>query len=223
MQFGEGEDLDSYPRTLQQDSEQLQKHDVDGLFTPSDELIYPQGIQQSTYVDVPGLTDILEGAHRPGHFRGVTTVVMKLFSIVQPDVALFGQKDYQQLKVIEKMVADLFLPIELMAVATQREQSGLALSSRNSYLDDVERDKAAYIYKVLEHTSVRLQKGEQNFVKLQNQAKEMLVNAGFKPDYVEIRNAENLEVPHNHPDKMVILAAVYLDSIRLIDNLLIFL
>jgi pantoate--beta-alanine ligase len=228
LQFAPGSDFESYPRTLQQDIEKLKAHRVDLLFCPSDKTIYPDGMAVSTKVTVPGLSDILCGASRPGHFDGVTTVVAKLFNLVQPDVAVFGEKDYQQLLIIKRMVDDLFFPVHIVGVETSRETSGLAMSSRNNYLSDNERQSASALYETLQWVAGQVkQQGEisaEGVNTLENDAIERLKDAGFKPDYVRICDAETLSSPNesspiaaNHRSLRV-LAAAWLGKARLIDN-----
>jgi len=219
MQFGEGEDYARYPRTLEADQQQLQQLGVDLLFVPDTRTMYPEGLQQQTYVDVPGLTTVLEGAQRPGHFRGVATVVNKLFNIVQPDVAIFGEKDFQQLLVIRRMVRDLDLPIDILGEPTVREADGLAMSSRNQYLSPGERQRAPELYQTLVHIRQRLRGNSVDHSDLEQEAILRLEKLGFSPDYVAIRHAETLAEAKNHTEPLVILSAVRLGSTRLIDNL----
>jgi pantoate--beta-alanine ligase len=217
-QFAPGEDYASYPRTPQRDAELLREAGADLLFLPGAAEVYRAGSLPATYVEVPGLSDELCGAFRPGHFRGVTTVVCKLFNMVQPDVALFGDKDYQQLTLIRRMVADLDLPVRIVGMPTVREASGLALSSRNGYLGSAEQQQAARLYAVLQDTSAQLRAGGRNYQDLEGQACAALTSAGFRPDYVAIRSAD-LSAPSGDARQLVILAAVRLGKARLIDNL----
>ncbi len=219
LQFGVHEDFDAYPRTLAADAEKLQAAGVSLLFTPSDAELYPQGRQDQTRVHVPGLADILCGASRPGHFDGVATVVLKLFNIVQPDLALFGEKDYQQLQLLKKMVAQLNLPLQISGVATARADDGLALSSRNQYLSPEERARAPALRQTLLQLGAQLQQGERDFVQLQQQARAQLLQAGFVPDYLEIRHPDSLAVAQPDDTRFVILAAAQLGKARLLDNL----
>ena len=219
LQFGAGEDFTRYPRTLAADTALLAEYNVDVVFTPDDQSMYPHGHRHSTYVEVPGLTSGLEGAHRPGHFRGVATVVNKLFNIVQPDVAVFGEKDFQQLLVIRRMVRDLDLPIEIIGEATVREADGLALSSRNQYLSAQERRQAAGLYATLQHVRERLLHNGVDHTDLEQEAILRLEKQGFSPDYVAIRHCETLLEPKYPTDPLVILAAARLGATRLIDNL----
>ena len=220
-QFGEGEDYEDYPRTLKRDTQRLRKIDADILFAPTVETIYPFGLENATMITVPGLTQNFCGASRPGHFDGVTTVVARLFALVQPDVAVFGQKDYQQQLVIRHMTADLSLPIRIITAPTVRDPDGLAKSSRNQYLSDEERSIAPQLYATLEATGKELQTGKREFEALEKQAVAALDAAGFKTDYVAIRRAENLEIPDRDCDEIVVLAAAHLGSARLIDNIVV--
>lgn len=220
-QFGEGEDFEDYPRTLKRDTQRLRKLDADVLFTPDVETVYPFGIDRATVVSVPGLTRNFCGASRPGHFDGVTTVVARLFALVQPDIAVFGQKDYQQQLVIRHMTADLSLPIRIITAPTVREPDGLAMSSRNQYLSEAERAVAPQLHAALETIGAELQDGQRNFVDLENDARNTLQAAGFVPDYVAIRRAENLEPPNRDCDEIVVLAAAHLGKARLIDNIVV--
>ncbi|MGD8911288.1 MAG: pantoate--beta-alanine ligase [Candidatus Thiodiazotropha sp.] len=219
MQFGEGEDFSTYPRTLEQDQYSLEQAGVDLLFAPSAKTVYPQGKQVQTRVEVPELSDILCGASRPGHFVGVATIVCKLFNYVQPDIAVFGEKDYQQLMVIRRMVADLAMPVEIIGLPTVREADGLAKSSRNCYLSPQERKRAPKLYETLRITARSLRGGERNFPLLEAKAIDLLRSAGFKPDYYTIRRADDLMLPSEGEPNLVILAAAYLGTTRLIDNL----
>ena len=218
LQFGKNEDLDAYPRTLGADQQKLTEAGCELLFTPTPELIYPKGLDAQTFVEVPGISDELCGASRPGHFRGVATIVCKLFNIVQPDIALFGRKDYQQLLVIKTMVTDLSLPIEVIGVETVREDSGLALSSRNGYLTEAEKALAPKLKASMDKLAEAIVLG-QNIDQAISNAKEFLRAAGLEPDYLEVREASSLK-PVNSDDKsLVILAAAYLGKARLIDNI----
>ncbi len=219
MQFGEGEDFDSYPRTLEEDAEKLRLAGVDLLFAPSVEVVYPVGSAAQSQIEVPYISDILCGASRPGHFIGVATMVAKLFNWVQPDIALFGEKDFQQLLVIRRMTQDLCFPIEIVGVATDRETDGLARSSRNSYLTDEERQRAPALYAVLNAVAERLQAGESDLAEVEFSASNTLKEIGFEPDYFTIRRAADLQPPEAGDRALVILAAAYLGRTRLIDNL----
>jgi pantoate--beta-alanine ligase len=219
-QFGPGEDFERYPRTLAQDQAGLADMDCDLLFAPDVATLYPFGAGQSVSVRVPAVTDMLEGAHRPGHFDGVSTVVCKLFNLVQPDVAVFGQKDFQQLKVIERMVRDLALPLKVLAAPTLRAADGLALSSRNQYLSLAERALAPQIHQTLLKMRELLEKGHAWRV-IEQAAVSTLERAGFLPDYAVIRRAEDLAEPADEErEGLVALIAARLGSTRLIDNLL---
>ena len=220
-QFGEGEDFEEYPRTLKRDTQRVKKLDADVLFTPDVDVVYPFGIDKATLVSVPGLTRNFCGASRPGHFDGVTTVVARLFALVQPDVAVFGQKDYQQQLVIRHMTADLSLPIRIITAPTVREPDGLAMSSRNQYLSAAERAVAPQLHAALETIGTQLQNGKRDFEELENDAGNTLEAAGFIPDYVAIRRAENLELPDRDCDEIVVLAAAHLGKARLIDNIVV--
>jgi len=219
MQFGAGEDFTRYPRTLEADQDQLADRQVDMLYVPDDPSMYPYGHQNTSYIEVPGLSTGLEGAQRPGHFCGVATIVNKLFNIVQPDVAVFGEKDFQQLQVIRRMVRDLDMPIEILGEATVREADGLALSSRNQYLSTEERRIAPGLYETLQYVRDRLLHNGVDTTDLEQDAIMRLEKKGFVPDYVAIRQSETLLEPKTPTDLLVILAAVRLGSTRLIDNL----
>jgi pantoate--beta-alanine ligase len=218
-QFGDGEDFEEYPRTLQRDKRRLDRVNADILFVPDVETMYPFGIDNATSVTVPILSDDLCGSFRPGHFDAVTSVVSRLFSLVQPDVAVFGAKDYQQLTVIQRMARDLSLPIEIIQCPTVREEDGLALSSRNQYLTDEERQVAAKLYETIVAVGKELESGKRDFEEAEKQATESLEQLGFKVDYFSIRRAETLGHPDRDTDELVVLAAAHLGKARLIDNL----
>ena len=219
-QFGPNEDYDRYPRTLVQDQAALAESDCDLLFVPEVATLYPFGPEQSVSVRVPQITDTLEGAHRPGHFDGMATVVCKLFNLVQPDVAVFGQKDFQQLKVVERMVRDLGLPVKVMAAPILRADDGLALSSRNQYLSVEERARAPLIHDTLGKMRDLLRQGHP-WQAVEQVAASRLQRAGFMPDYVAIRRADDLTEPSGHESVgLIALAAARLGKTRLIDNLL---
>lgn len=220
-QFGEGEDFDEYPRTLDRDTRRLKNTPADVVFAPDVSTMYPFGLDMATRVSVPGLTENFCGASRPGHFDGVTTVVARLFAIVQPDVAVFGQKDYQQQLVIRHMTVDMSLPITIITGETVREDDGLAMSSRNSYLSDSERAKAPELYRTVAWVGGELQNGRRNFEKLESEAADRLADAGFDVDYFAIRRAQNLEQPDRDCDELVILTAARLGVARLIDNIVV--
>lgn len=219
MQFGKNEDLDKYPRTLDADIAGLTAHQADALFTPTPEIMYPRGLDVQSYVEVPLLGDLHCGASRAGHFRGVSTVVSKLFNLVQPDVACFGQKDYQQLAIIRQMVTDLSFPIEIIGVPTERAADGLALSSRNGYLSVEQRQQAPALYQILQQTKAAIAAGQHDYRALERQAKADLSAAGFQPDYFNISHQQTLTLAQNANEPKVILAAAALGNTRLIDNL----
>ena len=219
-QFGPHEDFERYPRTLLQDQTALTDEGCDLLFAPEVATIYPYGAGHSVSLHVPQITDTLEGAHRPGHFDGVATVVCKLFNLVQPDLAVFGQKDFQQLKVIERMVCDLSLPLKVMAAPTLRADDGLALSSRNQYLSADQRARAPLIHDTLLKMRELLAKGHA-WRALEQVATARLLRAGFAPDYAVIRCAEDLSEPaEGQREGLIALIAARLGSPRLIDNLI---
>jgi pantoate--beta-alanine ligase len=217
-QFDRAEDLAAYPRTLEADCAQLAANDCDLVFTPTPTTMYPQG-NLTTKVDVLGISSLLEGASRPGHFMGVATVVCKLFNIVQPDVAVFGEKDFQQLMLIKQMVRDLDMDIQIVGLPTVREAAGLAMSSRNGYLTSEERQRAPAFNRILREVSADLQQGYTDYAALQAKAMQALTAAGFKPDYIEIRRAYDLQVPTINDTKLVILGSAWLGKARLIDNI----
>ncbi len=221
LQFSAGEDLSAYPRTPEEDAALLQAAGVELLFLPEEAEIYPRGREGVTFVEVPGLSDLLCGASRPGHFRGVATVVAKLFNIVQPDVACFGEKDFQQLAVLRRMVAELDMPVEMVGVPTLRESDGLAMSSRNGYLTAEERQTAPALYQTLQTLAERLRSGESDYSLLQREGASTLEKAGLRPDYLEIRRSDDLLPPRGGERELAILAAAWLGRARLIDNLLI--
>ncbi len=222
-QFGPNEDFERYPRTLAQDQAGLAEHECDLLFVPDVATIYPFGPQHTVSLRVPQITEVLEGAHRPGHFDGVATVVCKLFNLVQPDLAVFGQKDFQQLKVIERMVRDLSLPLRVLAAPIARADDGLALSSRNQYLSPDERALAPLVYRTLQQMRELTAKGHARRV-IEQAASSTLERAGFAPDYAVIRSATDLSEPVEGAlagqGGLVALIAARLGSTRLIDNLL---
>lgn len=218
MQFDRPDDLVRYPRTLQQDCEKLNKRKVDFVFAPAPADIYPQGTDSQTYVDVPGISTMLEGASRPGHFRGVSTIVSKLFNLVQPDIACFGEKDYQQLQLIRKMVADMGYDIEIVGVPTVRAKDGLALSSRNGYLTADQRKIAPALSKVMNAIAAKLQAGERNAEELVVIAEQEINDAGLRADDIQIRDADTLQALSESSQRAVILMAAWLGQARLIDN-----
>ncbi len=219
LQFGPREDFATYPRTPEKDRAALDAEGTHVLFMPADSAIYPRGLAQQTIVEVPGLSDILCGASRPGHFRGVTGVVNRLFNLVTPDIAVFGKKDYQQLLLIRRMVLDLRMRVEVLGVETVREPDGLALSSRNNYLTTEERKIAPQLYAVLRETGKMLATGSAGFAELERDAMRALQRGGFRPDHVSIRRQSDLAVPQVSDRELVILAAAWLGRTRLIDNL----
>jgi pantoate--beta-alanine ligase len=219
MQFGPTEDYGAYPRTPEDDANLLLEYGVDALFHPSVEEMYPEGSVGSTVVDVPGLTDVLCGAFRPGHFQGVATVVVKLLCLVQPDVAIFGEKDFQQLTVIRRVVADLNLPVQIVGAPTVRADDGLALSSRNRYLTPEERAAAPAIYRALGRARRRLETGDTDYGAIEAEGLAALRGAGIRPDYFEVRTADRLARPAPAAVDLVVLAAGRLGKARLIDNL----
>jgi len=217
-QFGEGEDFEEYPRTLERDTRRLKTSAADLIFAPSVETMYPFGLKDATTVSVPRLTENFCGASRPGHFDGVTSVVARLFGLVQPDSAIFGQKDYQQQLVIRHMFRDLNLPVAIITGETVREEDGLAMSSRNQYLTDAERVNASVLFQVLSDVGNELQNGRRNYEELEAESIAKLGEAGFDVDYFAIRRAQNLEIPDRDCDELVVLAAAQLGNARLIDN-----
>ncbi|MCU7960783.1 MAG: pantoate--beta-alanine ligase [gamma proteobacterium symbiont of Bathyaustriella thionipta] len=220
LQFDNADDLSAYPRTLKQDADALAALHVDLLYTPSAQSIYPQGLEQHTRVTVPRLGDILCGAHREGHFAGVSTIVCKLFNQVQPHTAVFGEKDFQQLALIRKMVTDLAMPIKIIGVPTMREADGLAMSSRNLYLSDSERQQATKLYQVLQKVRSALLNDDQDYDGLQKTAIASLQNAAIYPEYVEILRQSDLHKARPQQDsKLVIVVAAKVGKARLIDNL----
>lgn len=221
LQFGAGEDLDKYPRTLAADQEKLLAAGCHLLFHPDVAEIYPHGMGDQTRVSVPGVSEGLCGASRPGHFEGVATVVTKLFNMVQPDLAVFGEKDYQQLAVIRALVQDLNMPIQIIGAPTQRAEDGLALSSRNGYLDAAQRSTAPTLYRSLQAIAEELRRGARDYARLIDGAQEQQRAAGFVPDYLEIRNAVTLRPAQVDDCHLVILTAAQLGGTRLIDNLVV--
>ena len=219
LQFGPAEDLSRYPRSLADDQEKLIQADCDLLFTPDLEEIYPDGMQGQTIVNVPIASEGLCGTSRPGHFEGVATVVCKLFNMVQPDLAIFGEKDFQQLAVIRKLVRDLNMSIQIMGEPTVRAEDGLALSSRNNLLTQAQRTAAPALYACLNDLASAISSGERDFAKLTSKGKTSLRKAGFRPDYLEVCQAESLQSASAEDSQLVILAAAFLGKTRLIDNL----
>ncbi|MDC6380292.1 pantoate--beta-alanine ligase [Pseudomonas graminis] len=219
LQFGPNEDLASYPRTLAADQEQLLQAGCHLLFTPTVEEMYPHGMADQTIVRVPVVSEGLCGGSRPGHFDGVSTVVSKLFNMVQPDIAIFGQKDFQQLAVVNALVRDLNMPIQIIGEPTVRAADGLALSSRNGYLTDDQRAAAPALYRVIKQIGTALQNGEQDHQQLIGDGVKALESAGFRPDYLEIRHAVSLRPATPDDRDLVVLGAAFMGKTRLIDNL----
>ncbi len=218
MQFDRADDLNNYPRTLEDDLSKLNGEGVEIVFTPSAETIYPYGLDKQTFVEVPGLSHMLEGASRPGHFRGVATIVNKLFNIVQPNVACFGEKDYQQLAVIRQMVNDLCLDIEIVGVATVREMDGLAMSSRNNLLTIDERQRAPVLARTMRWISSAIRGGREDYPSIIEDATDQLRAADIEPDNIFIRDAQTLLPISANTKQAVILIAGFLGKVRLIDN-----
>ncbi len=218
MQFERADDLTNYPRTLDDDLSKLTAEGVELVFTPTPEIIYPEGLDKQTFVDVPGLSTMLEGASRPGHFRGVTTIVNKLFNIVQPDVACFGEKDFQQLAVIRKMVTDLAMDIEIVGVPTIREMDGLAMSSRNGLLTLDERQRAPVLARTMRWISSAMRGGRDDYASIIEDANDQLRAAGLHPDEIFIRDARTLQAINADTTQAVILMSAFLGKARLIDN-----
>ncbi|HIQ15571.1 MAG TPA: pantoate--beta-alanine ligase [Leucothrix sp.] len=217
-QFDKAEDLAAYPRTLENDLTLLKQENIDLVFLPEADEMYPEG--SAARVEVDGISDILEGDSRPGHFSGVATIVAKLFNLVQPDISVFGEKDFQQLMLIQRMVDDLDFGIEIIAAPTAREDSGLAMSSRNNYLDEQQRNRIApSLYAELTTIQKSILGGTRDYLKLQKEGTEILNKQGFTTDYIEIRNADDLSVAQKNDKELVILASAWLGKARLIDNL----
>ena len=216
LQFGPSEDFDRYPRTLEADCAKLQGL-ADVVFAPSVDEMYPA--QQTVFIEPPPIANELCGASRPGHFRGMATVVLKLLNIVQPQAALFGKKDYQQLHIIRRMVSELNLPIRIIGGETVRAADGLALSSRNQYLNEAERGEAAFLYRTLQGMRQAILQGERDFEQLQQRAVEALAARGWLPDYVAVRNQSDLQPAGQLQRELVILAAARLGKTRLLDNI----
>ena len=219
LQFGPGEDFAAYPRTLADDLAALAQEPCDLVFTPGEPDMYPRGRAGATRVEVPGLSDILCGATRPGHFTGVATVVARLFNLVQPALAAFGEKDRQQLTIIRRMVEDLAFPVEILGVPTRREPDGLAMSSRNRYLSEAERAVAPALYRALCTAATALAGGGRDFVAIQQSGMDNIRSAGMEPEYFEIRRRAGLEPPEPGETALVLMAAARLGRARLIDNL----
>lgn len=223
-QFGVGEDFAAYPRTFEADREIVERSGlVDALFVPEVDEIYPFGTETGFRVSVPALGGELCGASRPGHFDGVATVVLRLLNIVAPDHIVLGRKDYQQLVILKRMIADLRVPVEVVEGDTRRHEDGLAMSSRNHYLSTDERQSAPLLHATIRDIRDRLARGERNYAELEARGRETLETAGFRPDYVEVRLASDLEKPNgrHEPGELIVLAAAWLGKARLIDNVLV--
>ena len=218
LQFGLNEDWDKYPRTLDADAKRLEAVDCDFLFCPDEKEIYPNGMDEQAKVIVPSMSGILCGTSRPGHFEGVTTVVSKLFNIVEPDCAVFGLKDYQQLAIIRRMVEDLCIPVNIISGEIIREPDGLAMSSRNSFITESERPLANQLNRSLNFIADKIRSGERNFLTLESLASEQISEAGFKPDYISVRNSHSLDHAAHDDSQLTILGAMYTKAARLIDN-----
>lgn len=218
LQFNDAKDLETYPRTLEDDQEKLIAVETDALFLPTPEMLYPNGLDSVTKVIVPELADLLEGEHRPGHFTGVTTVVAKLFNLVQPDVAVFGEKDYQQLQLIRAMVRDLNIPIDIHGLETQREATGLARSSRNNLLSVDDRAKSSVLYASLKECASLLQSGAEPTM-VERHGVGQLTDEGFEVDYVRVCRQSDLRSAEKADKNLVVLLAVSIGGVRLIDNL----
>ena len=219
IQFGKGEDYERYASTLEEDSRKLIECGLDVLFAPDLKQLYPGGINTDTRVTVPEISNILCGEYRPGHFSGVTTVVTKLLINIQPDFALFGEKDYQQLLIIKRMVKDLCMPVEIIGMPIVREPDGLAMSSRNSYLNAEQRKQAPVIYQTLQIAAEKLVQNADDIPTIEAEAMESLENAGFRPEYLSIRSTSDLNEPRAGERRLSILVAAWLGSARLIDNI----
>ncbi len=217
LQFGPKEDFERYPRTFQSDCDKLRSSGVDVVFAPDEKEIYPE--PQTFVVEPSDLQHILDGAFRPGHFRGVATVVLKLFNMVMPHAAIFGKKDYQQYLVLRDMVRQLALPVEIIPAETVRAADGLALSSRNGYLAAAERAEAPRLYALLREARERIAKGESNFQRIELEAMTQLAQNGWTPQYIAVRRRADLQAPAPEERELVVLAAAYLGKTRLIDNI----
>ena len=219
LQFGLNEDWDKYPRTYESDCDKLREAGCDYLFHPDDIEMYPNGLDTQSRVICPTMTDVLCGASRPGHFEGVTTVVSKLFNIVQPDEAIFGIKDYQQLAVIRRMAEDLCMPIQISSAPIHREADGLAMSSRNSYITVEERPLVTVLKDSLEWIAAEIKAGNRDFSALEETAKARIIEAGFRVDYITVCNSKTLDLAANDDVEITILGAMFTEAARLIDNL----
>ncbi len=223
LQFGLNEDWDKYPRTFEGDCQRLREASCDFLFHPDDREMYPNGLDTQTRVICPTMTDVLCGASRPGHFEGVTTVVTKLFNIVQPDEAVFGLKDYQQLAVIRRMVEDLCMPVQVTAGEIHREADGLAMSSRNGFITEDERPRVSQLNKSLNWVIEEIKGGRKDFDKLESEACQQIETAGFKVDYFTISESKTLDAAAFDDTEITVLGAMYTEAARLIDNVSIYL
>ena len=220
IQFGHGEDYELYPSTLEQDLDILRDANVDLVFAPNLGELYPAGIEADTRISVPDISDILCGEFRPGHFSGVATVVMKLFINVQPDYAFFGEKDYQQTLVIKRMVSDLLLPVKVLTLPIIREDNGLAMSSRNSYLNESQKQLSSEIYKAIEKAATMVRTRADSFDGIEKSSVDRLEGLGFKVEYFSIRRRQDLKLVNDGVDKsLIILVAAWIGDTRLIDNL----
>ena len=220
-QFGPGEDLDAYPRTPDEDLAALEQEGTDLLFLPTADTIYPFGLEAMTRVSVPGLSAVLCGASRPGHFDGVSTVVCRLFNIVQPDFAVFGQKDFQQLLIVQRMVADLHLPVRVLAAPIRREPDGLAMSSRNRYLKGEDRARAPALHEALQNIAKAIGEGRRDYALLEAEGAAQIMSAGMRVDYCAVRRAADLGMPDTTATRLALLGAAYCGPARLIDNMLV--
>ncbi|MDA0145130.1 pantoate--beta-alanine ligase [Vibrio toranzoniae] len=218
MQFDRADDLNNYPRTLEADLSKLTGEGVELVFTPTPEVMYPEGLDKQTFIEVPGLSHMLEGASRPGHFRGVATIVTKLFNVVQPDFACFGEKDFQQLAVIRQMTTDLALDIQIVGVATVREMDGLAMSSRNSNLTMDERQRAPVLARTMRWISSAIRGGRDDYASVIEDATDQLRAADLQPDEIFICDAKTLQAITSESTQAVILMSAFLGKTRLIDN-----
>lgn len=218
LQFGLNEDWDKYPRTFEADCEKLRAVGCDYLFHPDDNEMYPNGLDGQTRVVCAAMTDVLCGASRPGHFEGVTTVVSKLFNIVQPDEAVFGIKDFQQLAIIRRMVEDLCIPVTITAAPIHREPDGLAMSSRNGYITTEERPRVTQLNKSLNWVAQQIKSGNKDFIALEAEARKQIEAVGLRPDYITVCNSKTLELAAMDDDDLIVLGAMYTSGARLIDN-----
>lgn len=218
LQFGLNEDWDKYPRTFEADCKKLRDIHCDAVFYPEEREIYPNGMDEQARVIVPTMSEVLCGASRPGHFDGVTTVVSKLFNIVQPDIAVFGVKDYQQLAIIRRMAEDLCMPVRILSGDIVREDDGLAMSSRNSFITEEERPKVCVLHNTLQWVCEQILGGEVDFIALQDEAKARIQSQGFRPDYLSISNSKTLQPAAVDDKEITVLGAMYTSAARLIDN-----